>query len=205
MTAIWLIIGGARSGKSRLALQLAQEAGLPVTFVATAAAADDEMAMRIEAHRRERPAGWRTIEEPVNLARAIGDATSGCVIVDCLTLWISNRLLALLGAPAVNGAPGVPGPDPRTVDSALTQFSAALAPVLDAARAHDGIVVFVTNEVGSGVVPPTPIGRAYRDALGAANQRLAEIADRVYLCVAGLALELKAQGAAPITRAAPDP
>lgn len=164
-----LLIGGARSGKSQLALRLAAEQRSPVAFVATARAGDTEMAERIAQHRRERPASWQTIEEPLRLRETIeGIASESCVVVDCLTLWTANALEELGAAEA----------------------EAQAAAAAGAASMRHGLTVAVTNEVGLGVVPDNPLGRSYRDLLGRVNAIWAEAADHVFLLVAGRALAL---------------
>jgi adenosyl cobinamide kinase/adenosyl cobinamide phosphate guanylyltransferase len=164
-----LLIGGARSGKSKLAVRLAQEQTAPVVFIATSEAGDDEMRARIEQHRRERPPSWQTIEEPLRLRETLEtiDARS-CVVVDCLTLWTANAL-ARLGAV-----------------HAETQAGAAAA----TAAARAGLTIAVSNEVGLGLVPDNPLGRSYRDLLGRVNTLWADAAERAYLLVAGRALPL---------------
>ena len=160
-----LLLGGARSGKSALAVEIARRWGGPVTFVATGEAGDDEMRDRIARHRAERPAGWRTVEEPVALLEAVRAAPPGdLLVVDCLTLWVANALLR----------GGV----------------AEAAPVAASVAARTGPGVVVSNEVGMGIVPDHPLGRAYRDELGAVNAAFAARADRAALIVAGRALEL---------------
>jgi adenosyl cobinamide kinase/adenosyl cobinamide phosphate guanylyltransferase len=160
-----LLLGGARSGKSSLAVEIGQRWGGPVTFLATAEAWDDEMTARIARHRAERPAGWRTVEEPLQLLDAVQAVPSGdLLVVDCLTLWVSNLLLKGVGAPAA-------------------EVAGALA-----CRAAPAVVV--SNEVGMGIVPVHPLGRVFRDALGAVNTTFAERADRAALLVAGRVLEL---------------
>jgi adenosylcobinamide kinase / adenosylcobinamide-phosphate guanylyltransferase len=161
-----LLLGGARSGKSGLAVRLAQREGAPVVFVATGAAGDEEMAARIEAHRRERPDAWETVEEPVELERALAEAPPGSTaIVDCLSLWVSN----VFESQPVEALAG----------------SAARA-----AAARDGLTIAVSNEVGLGIVPDNALARRYRDALGRVNATWADAADEVYLVVAGKRLRL---------------
>jgi adenosyl cobinamide kinase/adenosyl cobinamide phosphate guanylyltransferase len=156
-----LYLGGARSGKSQLAVDRALAAGAPVTFIATGEAGDDEMTERIEQHRRERPQAWRTVEEPVRLAEALAAVPPGeTAIVDCLSLWVAN----VLGS----------------------EDEAAVA----AAAARDGLTIAVTNEVGMGIVPDNALARTYRDALGRVNAAWARAADEAYLVVAGRTLEL---------------
>lgn len=163
--AIILITGGARSGKSRLAeARVAGFPGRPV-YLATAEARDTEMADRIAAHRARRD-GWRTIEEPLDLIGALAQA-DGPVLVDCLTLWLSN----LMGA----------GRDWRAEAEALALSLAA----------QETPVVLVTNEVGSGIVPDNRLARDFRDAQGWLNQRIGDTADEVWLAVAGQGLQIK--------------
>jgi adenosylcobinamide kinase / adenosylcobinamide-phosphate guanylyltransferase len=171
---VTLVLGGVRSGKSRYALQLAACAQR-VTFLATAerrADEDAEMQRKIERHRAERPQHWTTIEEPLNLAAAIGSA-SNCdlLLIDCLTLF-AGKLIEVYGENEAGIA--------ANVDA----LCAAL-------RASSCSVVLVSNEVGSGVVPAFEMGRRYRDLLGEINQRVAAIANHVVLMVAGLPLTLK--------------
>lgn len=165
MTGLTFLLGGARSGKSSLALGLAERAGGPVTFIATATAGDEEMAARIAAHRIERPGTWTTVEEPLRLREAL-EAAEGTVVVDCLSLWVANLLEAQV---------------------AKIEEQAAAAACVAARR---GRTIAVSNEVGLGVVPATPLGRRYRDVLGRVNAAWAEAADATLLVVAGRALPL---------------
>jgi len=168
--ALVLLTGGARSGKSALALRLASEQGAPVVFLATAQARDEEMEARIARHRDERHGFWRTIEEPLRLREAIEEADGGhCLIVDCLTLWTANALERF-------------GAEDAEVRAAAAAASAA---------ARTGATIVVTNEVGLGLVPDSPLGRSYRDLLGRVNAIWAEAADRAFLLVAGRALALE--------------
>ncbi|HEV8586875.1 MAG TPA: bifunctional adenosylcobinamide kinase/adenosylcobinamide-phosphate guanylyltransferase [Methylomirabilota bacterium] len=171
MASTTLVLGGARSGKSRFALDR-QPAGARVTFVATAHAGDPEMAERIARHRAERPAHWRTIEEPYELVPAVRHAcTAGdAVIVDCLSVWVANLMLR--------------GDADDEIFKQAEMLEVALAP-----RPAD--VTLVSNEVGLGVHPSTEDGRHFRDLLGFVNQRLAAGADRVVFMLAGLPLTLK--------------
>lgn len=172
MSSIILFTGGARSGKSRRAEQYAARLGRPVVYLATAEARDDEMAARIVAHQAQRPAAWRTVEAPLSPAGALRELEPGAVVLlDCLALLVSNLLLAHEDAPE--------GPVEREV-----------AALIAAARERDLTLVAVTNEVGSGIVPAYPLGRAYRDLLGRANQQVAAAADEVYLVVCGIPVEL---------------
>jgi adenosylcobinamide kinase/adenosylcobinamide-phosphate guanylyltransferase len=190
MGALTLVTGGARAGKTAFALALARAHPGPVTYLATAQAGDEEMAGRIARHRAERPAAWRTIEAPLDAVAALDEARpTGLVLLDCLTLWTSNLLLAAL-----------PGEDFSTREgeaAAETALGAARDLAVWAARAEADLIV-VSNEVGWGIVPAAPLTRLYRDTLGRANQIIAARAARVYLVVAGLALELRAAGAVSV-------
>jgi adenosylcobinamide kinase/adenosylcobinamide-phosphate guanylyltransferase len=181
-----LILGGARSGKSAYAERLAAErAGTAgeVLYVATAQALDAEMAERIARHRAGRPAGWRTLEEPLDIGPAIAAARSSAaiVLVDCVTLWLSNLLLS-----TPHDETQVPNPD-----EAESRARAAVEQLLATHRAGAATTILVSNEVGMGLVPPYPLGRLYRDLLGRVNIWLAAAADEVILLVAGLPLRLK--------------
>lgn len=172
-----VLLGGARSGKSRLAVELAAQAGPPVTFLATAEARDAEMEARIAAHRAERPPDWVTVEEPYSLEHALAGVQRGrVVLVDCLSLWVANSLEH--------------GDEPGTILSSA-EWTAALA------AAREPLTIAVSNEVGMGIVPSTPSGRVYRDLLGAVNCVWVEASERSALVVAGRLLEL----ADPTTKA----
>lgn len=165
-----LLTGGARSGKSQLAVRLASEQRSPVAFIATGEPGDPEMRARIAAHRRQRPQQWRTIEEPVALRQAIQNvAREDCLIVDCLTLWTANAVTAI-------------GP-------AATEAEAIEAAALAAGR--PGRTVVVSNEVGLGIVPDNHVARRYRDLLGRVNTIWADAADQAYLVLAGRAVPLR--------------
>jgi adenosylcobinamide kinase/adenosylcobinamide-phosphate guanylyltransferase len=178
-----LILGGARSGKSAHAEQLAAARGGNVLYVATAEAWDEEMAARIAVHRSQRPAHWTTLEAPRQTGQAIArvltahPGPAATVLVDCLTLLASNVILAL--------------PDPEAEDAAEAALRAEVDALLAAYVASDSAWIIVSNEVGLGVVPPYPLGRVYRDALGRANQQLATAADEVLFMVAGLPMKVK--------------
>jgi adenosylcobinamide kinase/adenosylcobinamide-phosphate guanylyltransferase len=168
--ALTVLIGGARSGKSRLAVELAVASGAPVTLVATGEPGDGEMAARIASHRAERPSSWVTVEEPYALEAALTDAAaSHTVVVDCLTLWTANAL-------ARDG-------QPEQVLEAATRAAAA------AAR-RDALTIAVSNEVGLGIVPMEPLSRAYRDLLGSVNRVWVEASADAAFVVAGRALRL---------------
>ena len=178
-----LITGGGRAGKSdfaqRLALSFTGAGG--VLFVATAEATDQEMEERIQRHRESRPHEWQTLEEPIDLPEAIsgalgGDGRVGVVVVDCINFWVSNQLLRDEGVGA---------------EDAEKEILGSVGRLLDCFRAHDVTFILVTNEVGLGLVPTHPLGRQFRDALGRVNQAVAAAADRVYLVVSGLPIELK--------------
>jgi adenosylcobinamide kinase/adenosylcobinamide-phosphate guanylyltransferase len=178
--SLTLILGGARSGKSAYAERLAPRLGGRILYVATAEAGDDEMAERIAAHRAGRPAGWTTLEAP----RGVGPAIQGAnehdvVLLDCLTLLANNVI--------------VPLPEPISAAEAEAALRREVDGLLAAYTAGRAAWLVITNEVGLGLVPPYPLGRVYRDALGRANQQLAAAADHVYFMVAGLPLVLKGE------------
>jgi adenosylcobinamide kinase/adenosylcobinamide-phosphate guanylyltransferase len=165
--AIVLIGGGSRSGKSAKALEIARARGRRLGLIATAQAFDDEMRERIGAHQRERGPDFTTIEEPAELAAAIArhSAEFDAIVVDCLTIWLSNRILERA--------------EPRTGE------------LIAAALASPAQVIFVTNEVGCGIVPDNELGRRFRDEAGRLNQRVAEAASEVYWMIFGCALRVK--------------
>ena len=185
-----LILGGARSGKSTFAERLAASGGRPVAFIATATASDVEMLERIARHRASRPKGWHTLEEPLELARAVRQAAelADVVLLDCVTLWLGNVLLQAPGQD--EQGEGALYTTSRLFDEGALKECEALFTVLKSLGPNKTLIV-VTNEVGLGIVPAYPLGRLYRDTLGYINQRLAEAADRVYLMVAGLAVDIK--------------
>jgi adenosylcobinamide kinase/adenosylcobinamide-phosphate guanylyltransferase len=198
-----LVTGGSRSGKSSFALSLAEKREAPRVYLATAQALDSEMQQRIEAHRRDRPAGWGLVEEPLQVPRALAGALAGApgapagalgalpgaagtlsvahgapagartVLLDCVTLWMSNLLLD----------------DDRFDERAAEEHAREL---VEKARGVPGTtVIVVTNEVGSGVVPETALGRRFRDVAGRANEVIARAADEVYFMVSGIPLRIK--------------
>jgi adenosylcobinamide kinase / adenosylcobinamide-phosphate guanylyltransferase len=188
-----LILGGARSGKSDFALKLASSSGRDVLFVATMEPGDDEMRARIDAHRSQRPQEWRTLEEPRAVVHALRrNARAGdVVLLDCITLWASNLLIDATGDTDAAAAL-------TKDDQAELSIKSQIDALVEWALAFDGEVVVVSNEVGLGVVPAYPLGRAFRDALGAANRLIAARADRTYYLVAGLVVDLKRLGAVPL-------
>jgi adenosylcobinamide kinase/adenosylcobinamide-phosphate guanylyltransferase len=164
-----LVLGGARSGKSSFAERMTVTHPRGCVYLATAEVGDDEMAERVRRHRARREANWRTVEAPLDIAGAlVGETEQGAaVLVDCLTLWLSNLMAA--------------GRDPEHETEALVR---ALGQV-------GGPVVFVSNEVGLGIVPDNALARAFRDHAGRLNQRIAEVANSVFFVAAGLPLRLK--------------
>jgi len=180
-----LLIGGARSGKSALAARWANERSPNVCALVTGTESDPEMAARIAAHRRERPSHWRVREEPVYLGRALREER-GLMLVDCLTLWVSNCLW-----PPGREAADHPGWRRERDD------------FLDALGARAGEIIIVTNEVGTGIVPNNSAARLFRDEHGWLNQEVAAICDEVYFVTAGLGLCLKPSQTEPGRRATP--
>ncbi len=180
-----MIIGGARSGKSTFAAQLAQHSERSVAFIATATASDDDMRLRIARHQAARPTDWHTLEEPLNLAPTIHQAASlaDVIVLDCMTLWVSNWLFTQEN---IDDASSVTS---SYYDGALAEIDRLLT-TFEALDPQKTLIV-VTNEVGLGIVPAYTLGRVYRDVLGLVNQRLAAAADRVYLMVAGLGVDIK--------------
>ena len=166
-----LILGGARSGKSRLAEKLAAESGCAVTYIATSQPLDGEMNERVRHHRERRPEHWALIEEPVELARVLRDnaRADACLLVDCLTLWLTNLLVL----------------------EDLQRLNAERDALLECLAELPGEILFVSNETGMGVVPLGELTRRYVDEAGWLHQALAERCQRVVLTVAGLPLTLK--------------
>ena len=166
--SLTFLLGGARSGKSAYAEKLATALQSPWTYIATAQAFDDEMAERIALHRARRGEGWSTVDAPLELAQSLRAVSDGRpVLVDCLTLWLSNHMLA---------------------EHDHDALSVELESVLSAPR---GPWFVVSNEVGLGIVPDSALGRRFRDAQGRLNQRIAALADRVFFMVAGLPMQVK--------------
>ena len=166
--AVILIGGGARSGKSRFALEKARAIEGRRTFIATAEASDEEMADRIERHREARASDFSTIEAPVELAQAIADVADGVIVVDCLTIWLANLM------------------------HAKKNIDAEIDTLVEGAKSSPATIIFVTNEVGSGIIPTDhALSREFRDHAGILNQRIAAIAQEVYLVVFGQPLRIK--------------
>lgn len=185
MTSI-LITGGARSGKSSFAQELALKSGKPVLFVATAEAGDDEMRQRIEEHKKNRPSDWRTLEVTTHVGSRIRQQVGQArvVVVDCITLLVNNIF---------NQCSDQAG---RLLDTAIIEqkLVAEIGELIDCICRTDADFIIVTNEVGLGLVPDNQMGRLYRDLLGRANQMLAQAVDEVYLMVAGLPVRIKPVG-----------
>jgi adenosylcobinamide kinase / adenosylcobinamide-phosphate guanylyltransferase len=168
--SIIFVTGGARSGKSTFALNLARATNEAVTFIATAQAFDDEMTERITKHQLERPKEWTTIEASIDVHTALENTQTRVVILDCLSLLVSNLMLE---------------------NYSETQILERIQNALEIAKTRDLKLIVVSNEVGSGVVPEYPLGRLFRDVLGRANQTVAATSSEAYLLVAGLSLRLK--------------
>jgi len=167
-----LLTGGARSGKSTFAIELAIKYGKNITFMATCQALDTEMKKRIALHRRSRPKTWITIEEAMDVPQALRKmpAKSGAVIIDCLTLWVTNLLLA--------------GKNEKTILSLVKAMAGAI-------KRSTFSIIIVANEVGSGIVPENKLARDFRDIAGKANQIIAQAVDEVFVMIAGIPLQLK--------------
>lgn len=176
---ITLILGGARSGKSSYAQNLAGEAGKSVTFLATAQALDEEMLIRIQKHRAERSVDWETLEIPVGIASHAQQIRSDVVILDCVTLLVSNLLMQFVKDDLVDERPFMLAVQ-KEIDELLLVI-----------REQERSWIIVSNELGLGLVPPYQMGRVYRDWLGWANQRLAREADKVIFMVAGIPTVIK--------------
>ena len=179
MGKIVLVTGGARSGKSRFAEQYAARFGKKVAYIATAGVYDEEMTFRVKLHRERRPKDWHTWEAPENAHFAIEEAgrAHDMILFDCLTLYISNLLCAL----------------ENVRDSAANYelIREKISLLLEAAKEQDGTTIFVTNEVGAGIVPENHLAREYRDITGIANQLTARAADEVYVVSCGIAVDFK--------------
>lgn len=176
--SVTLVLGGAQSGKSYYAQQLASHFER-VTFIATARGTDTEMRKKIARHRRGRPSAWRTIEAPLDLEKSVCAASreSDVVLIDCLTVYVDNVMSA------------------GRKSKSKSDLKECINAVCEAIRKGEASVIVVSNEVGSGVVPPYRSGRAYRNFLGQMNQKVAQIADNVILMVAGVPMTVKESGA----------
>ena len=179
MANMTLILGGARSGKSSYAQNLAEETGKSVTFLATAQALDDEMSARIQKHRAERPAHWATLEIPLDIATHVRQIRSDIVILDCITLLVSNLLMQFV--------------QQNLVDEALfmSSLQKEMNELLSILRTIDQHWLIISNEVGLGLVPEYQMGRVYRDGLGWANRKLAREAEKIVFMVAGIPMIVK--------------
>jgi len=203
MSQFTFITGGARSGKSHFAELLAAHAKRPVIYIATAQIWDEEMAHRVKKHQQQRPSTWRLIEEPLNISDTLLQLKDedGIILLDCVTLWLTNLLLAGQAQPTTPSSPT--GEEfPLSPQNDHDSFNNQLEPqildivkdVAQLAREIKPQVIFVSNEVGQGIVPEYPLSRAYRDLAGRSNQILAQSADQVYMVVAGFPMEIKQSG-----------
>lgn len=176
-----LILGGARSGKTNhaitLAAHLAAARRLPVVYIATGQALDDEMQHRIDRHRAERPQSWQTVEAPIALAAALRAQPPAILVVDCLTLWLSNALLLDF--------------DEAQPTAQLRRWDEERSALLSWLADHRGAALFVSNEVGSGIVPASALARRFQDEQGRLNQEMAAVCESVTLVVAGIAMPVK--------------
>ena len=179
MGRIVLVTGGARSGKSRFAEQYAAKYGKKIAYIATAQIYDDEMAHRVKLHQARRPAEWRTFEAPFEAEKVLEEAgrTYDMILFDCLTIYLSNLICSL--------------PNLEDFDRNYRLVRENIDRLIAQAKANAGAVVFVTNEVGAGIVPEHHLSREYRDLAGIANQLMARVADEVYLVVCGLPVNVK--------------
>ncbi len=186
-----LILGGARSGKSAYAVELARRMDVPTTYVATAEAIGAEMAERIRQHQRDRPASWRTLEEPLAIAERIASEVEreSAVIVDCLTVWLGNLMEKYVHKADILTERGVAQTRRRTLEE--------LARLCQLPGQRQFQLLVVSNQVGAGLVPLSPLGRAYRALLGEANQFVARHANKVLLMVAGIPVDVKALAQQP--------
>lgn len=179
MGKIILITGGARSGKSCFAEKYAARYGKNIAYIATAQVYDDEMRRRVDLHQKRRPVSWATYEAPYDAESVVMQAahTADLILFDCLTLYLSNMLCA--------------ASMPTAPDARYTYVKTRICRLIDSAKQSDATVVFVTNEVGMGIVPLNAMAREYRDLAGLTNQFMAEAAKEVYLVISGLAVDVK--------------
>jgi adenosylcobinamide kinase/adenosylcobinamide-phosphate guanylyltransferase len=184
MNRLTLILGGARSGKSRFAMEHGKKSGASKYYIATAQALDPEMARRIEMHRGERSSDWTTLEEPIQLAEALQsvEGKADLAVIDCLTLWLSNLLIAMES-------------DEKKVMDRIDQLVTVMTRL-------DLSVIAVSNEVGLGIIPADPLSRLFRDLAGVLHQRLARVSHEVYWMTAGLAVQIKGDRNADIANRA---
>jgi adenosyl cobinamide kinase/adenosyl cobinamide phosphate guanylyltransferase len=173
---IYLITGGVRSGKSSFAEVLAKHTSDEVLYVATLGLSDEEMKTRIAKHKDRRPKHWRTLETQFSLAQSIQESVEKVILVDCLSGFVSNLVLEY---------------EHSGEETVIEKVLQAISELTDVLRHTDKTIILVTNEVGDGVVPPYPLGRWFRDALGLANQRIAKVADAVALVTVGIPQTLK--------------
>jgi adenosylcobinamide kinase/adenosylcobinamide-phosphate guanylyltransferase len=178
-SGLTLILGGARSGKSSYAQSLAEETSKSVTFLATAQALDDEMSARIQKHRAERPPNWETLEIPLGISSHVEQIKTDVVVLDCMTLLVTNILMQFVKDDLVDEAPFTQALQ-KEVDELIAEI-----------RRGKQEWIIISNEVGLGLVPPYLMGRVYRDLLGWANQQLAHAADKVIFMVAGIPTVIK--------------
>lgn len=201
MSQFTLVTGGARSGKSSFAELLAAQDNRPVIYIATAQIWDGEMAIRVKKHQQQRPSSWRLIEEPLEIGKTLTQLKDeeGVILLDCVTLWLTNMLLAGQAehsSQEANGSASIPDSSDQS-----HHYNHVEPKVLEAVKEVAGLaqeikpkVIFVSNEVGQGIVPENPLARAYRDLAGRSNQILARSADHVYMVIAGLPMDLKTSG-----------
>lgn len=188
MSKLILVTGGARSGKSTFAEDMAKKYGEKILYVATSKAIDDEMKERIEKHRAQRPAHWQTLEAYKDLDRELTDVVRGkdAVLLDCITIMVTNLML--------EQSSDWEGLTRERVQRVESEVKTQIETLIKAAGASGIPFILVTNEVGMGVVPPSAIGRDFRDIAGRMNQILARAADEVYFCVSGIPMKVKGEG-----------
>jgi adenosylcobinamide kinase/adenosylcobinamide-phosphate guanylyltransferase len=179
MGKLTFILGGARSGKSTYAQKLAEDSGKTVTFIATAQAFDEEMSVRIEKHKSDRPTEWQTLEVPMHISSHTEQIQTEIILLDCITLLVTNLLMQFVKDDLVDEAPFMQAVQTETEE------------LLSMLRKSDQHWIIVSNEVGLGLVPPYQMGRVYRDGIGWANQRLAHQANQVIFMVAGIPMTVK--------------
>ncbi|WP_407310291.1 bifunctional adenosylcobinamide kinase/adenosylcobinamide-phosphate guanylyltransferase [Desulfosporosinus sp. SB140] len=199
MSQFTLITGGSRSGKSSFAELLAAHTALPdrpVIYIATAQIWDEEMAYRVKKHQQQRPATWQLIEEPVNIRDTLLQLKDmdGVILLDCVTLWLTNLLLAEQADSSKTAGPITPLNDYPIAEQVEPKILNIVQEVALLTKEIKPEVIFVTNEVGQGIVPENPLSRAYRDLAGRSNQILAQSAAKVYWVLAGLPMEIKHSG-----------